>query len=197
MHWRRPMKKFLLIAVAVAVPASGWAQVTSPGETPDAQLDRAHSVVQKVGLGTLAVSGAIGFMLLANKPTLFGDGLCSTGKGIGGEFGCNGGLSIVHFVFAASTLGLFIAQEVIAAEMNDSPYRTGDYERDRRTQGLRWANVALFATQPVLGLIAAHPAIIGIPAEARPMFSKVMRTVHFGVGLGLATTYTVNAALQW
>ena len=43
-----------------------------------------------------------------------------------------------------------------------------------------------------------HPGLIGIPVESRPM-SRVLRTVHFGVGvgLGLATTYSVNAALQW
>jgi hypothetical protein len=29
------------------------------------------------------------------------------------------------------------------------------------------------------------------------MFSRVMRTIHFGVGLGAASGYTVNALMQW
>ncbi len=196
MHRDRRMKKLIVVALALAVPAGAWAQVASP-DTRQQDLDRAHSIVQKTGLGTLAVTGALGFMLFANKETLFGDGLCASGNALGGDFGCNGGLSVLHFVFAASTLGLFVAQEVIAAKMDPSPYETGDSAKDRAMNGLRWATVGLFAAQPVLGLIAAHPGIVGVPTEHRAMVSRVLRTVHFGVGLGVATTYTVNAALQW
>ncbi|MBL8954017.1 MAG: hypothetical protein JNK82_24785 [Myxococcaceae bacterium] len=191
------MKKLTLVVLVLAVPASGWAQVATPELERQQNLDRAHSAVQKTGLATLAIAGTLGLIQFANKPTLFGDGLCSTGEAIGGDFACGGGMSILHFVFAASTLGLFVAEQVIAAEMNPSPYRTGDLNKDRATDHLRWVNAGLFIAQPVLGLIAAHPALIGIPTDARPMFSRVMRTVHFGVGLGLATTYTVNAALMW
>jgi hypothetical protein len=62
---------------------------------------------------------------------------------------------------------------------------------------LRYVNIGLFAVQPVLGLISAYPQLIGIPKRSREGFSKVMRTVHFGIGGGLATTYSINAGLQW
>ena len=194
---KRAVQGAVLAFVAVAVPASGWAQ-TAEVENRQRDYERAHSVVQKAGIGTLAVTGALGLVLFANKPTLFGDGLCSTGDGIMGEFGCGPGLGLTHFAFAVTSAGLFIASEILAEAMDPGPYE--DYSnpgRRRAMETLRWTNVGLFALQPVLGIIAAHPGIIGIPASARADFSRVMRTVHLGVGLGLATTYTVNAALQW
>ena len=185
----------LAMLVALALPAAGWAQVTETQRQRD--LDYAHSTVQKAGLGTLAVTGALGLVLFANKPTLFGDGLCSTGDGIFGEYGCGPGLAVTHMAFAVASAGLFIAQEILAAKMDPSPYLEGSTGRQNTMEALRWTNVGLFAVQPVLGIIAAHPGLIGIPASARADFSRVLRTVHLGVGLGLATTYSVNAALQW
>lgn len=193
----RPGRTLLLIALALAVPATSFAQTFEENRRQE-NLATTHSVLQKTGLGTLAATGALGFALMANHETLFGDGLCKDdGSGIFGEFGCSKGLTLVHFGFAVTTLGLFIAQEIAAEEMNPRPYDVGSDSRRHTMEGLRWTNVGLFALQPVLGVIAANPGIIGIPTESRPMFSRVMRTVHFGVGLGLATTYTVNAALQW
>lgn len=195
---KRAVQGAVLAFVAVAVPATSWAQTTEVQRQRD--LETAHSVVQKAGIGTLAVTGALGLVLFANKPTLFGDGLCSTGDGIMGEYGCGPGLGLTHFAFAVTSLGLFVASEILAEEMDPGPYDDGYYNdpgRRRTTEALRWTNVGLFALQPVLGIIAAHPGIIGIPASARADFSRVLRTVHLGVGLGLATTYTVNAALQW
>jgi hypothetical protein len=181
--------------MALAVPAVGLAQTSEIQRQRD--LEQAHSVVQKAGLGTLAVTGALGLVLFANKPTVFGDGLCSTGDGIMGEYGCGPGLALTHFGFAVASLGIFVASEVLAAKMDPSPYSVGDQRRQDAMNAIRWTEVGLYAVQPVLGLISAHPGLIGIPASARADLSRVMRTIHLGVGLGIAATYSVNAAFQW
>jgi hypothetical protein len=140
---------------------------------------------------------SLGIPLAANKETLFSDGLCKSGDPMmGRSFGCHG-LSIVHFIAAGSTLALYVASEILATLMVQSPYATGDTRQDNARTAFRWTNVALFSMQPVLGVLAAHPGLIGIPPEARVMFSKVLRTLHFAVGVGLTTTYSVQAGLMW
>jgi hypothetical protein len=191
----RSLTKTLLFISVLALPATGWAQVGETGQ--ETNLHTTRSVVQKTGLGTLAVTGALGVALAVNRPTLFGDGRCATNEGVFGEFGCSAGLSLVHFGFAATSLGLFVAGEILAEKMEVNPYDLGDAERVRTMRALRWTNVGLFAVQPVLGILAAHPGLIGIPPQSRAQFSRILRTIHLGVGLGLATTYSVNAAFQW
>ena len=159
-------------------------------------LETVHSVLQKTGLVTLGLTGASGFVLIVNKPTLFGDGRCKSGEPWLGDFGC-GGLVFVHLGTAVTTLGLFVAQEIVAGEMPVSPYDMGSEGKRDAMAALRVANIGLFAVQPVLGFLAANPGVIGIAESSREDFSKVLRTIHFGVGGSLATTYTVNAALQW
>ena len=186
-------------AIVISAPAS--AQVVPPvrqvpPEDRDEQedLETAHSVLQKTGLGTLAVTGVLGGVLAVNHGTAFGDGRCSTGDPVFGSFGCSD-LKYVHFGFAAATLGLFVATEVVAEKMPRSPYESHDAGRENAMKGLRVANIALFATQPVLGVVAANPQIFGLSHTSN--FAKVMRTIHLGVGGTVATTYTVNTALQW
>jgi hypothetical protein len=191
----RKLAMTILFFSIVALPAAARAQVAQPGQGSD--LSTAHSVTQKTGLATLAVTGALGVALAVNRPTLVSDGRCETHEGVFGEFGCGPGLTVTHFVFAASTLVLFVTSEILAEKMEVNPYDVGDFERVRAMRNLRWANVGLFAVQPVLGFLSAHPEVIGIQSGSRGMFSRVLRTIHLGVGLGAATTYSVNAALQW
>lgn len=179
----------------VALPATVWGQVTNPARQQ--QLDDWHSATQKTALATLGITTSLGFSLFANKESLFTDGLCKAGDPMMGDFGCNGGLAIVHFVFAGATLAFFIASEIIATQMNPSPYETGDARRDGASSTIRWVNVGLFSLQPLLGLIAAHPGLIGIPSEHRATVSRWLRTAHFGVGLGIMSTYSVQAGMQW
>ena len=87
--------------------------------------------------------------------------------------------------------------EILAEMMEPNPYYQGDQRRQESMRAMRWVNVAFFATQPILGLLAAHPGLIGIPTESRHMFSRVMRTLHLAVGAGTATSYTAIAVMQW
>jgi hypothetical protein len=189
------MKGFLAALMVVALPGAAFAQDYDPVQ--EQRLADWRGGTQKAGLITMYLTVALGVPLAANKETLFSDGLCKTGKPMFGEFGCNGGLSIIHFIAAGSTLALYVASEILATEMVNSPYNTGDVRQDNARSAFRWTNVALFSLQPVLGVLAAHPWLIGIPPEARVMFSKVLRTMHFAVGAGLAGTYSVQAGLMW
>lgn len=194
---RWPVLAASLVAAGVALvaPSEAAAQEAFDAEKQD-DLETVHSVLQKSGLVTLGLTGVSGGVLLANKPTLFGDGRCKSGDPILGEFGC-GGLTLLHAGFGATTLGLFVAQEIVAGEMPISPYDVGsDGRRDAMT-ALRYTNIGLFAVQPLLGFVAANPGVVGVPEESQEDVSRVLRTIHFGVGGTLATTYTVNAALQW
>jgi hypothetical protein len=180
-------------AVALA-PSSASAQEIDQERQED--YDTAHSVLQKTGLVTLGLTGLSGATLMINKPTAFGDGRCKSGDPIFGDFGC-GGLTFLHLGFAVTTLGLFVAQEVVAEQAPISPYDQGSEGKQDAMAGFRVANYALFGVQPVLGLLAANPGILGVDDADKEDVSRALRTVHFGVGGGLATTYTANAIMQW
>jgi hypothetical protein len=186
-------------ALTITLAPRADAQVSvppGPGSAIDQNkqhnLSDVHSVLQKVGLVTLGGTGITGAALLANSETAFGAGRCNTGNPVFGEFGCTG-LKYVHFGFAASTLGLFVATEVVAEQMPVSPYDMGSKSKQNAMKTLRVANIALFSTQPILGFLAANHRLFGMSPGA----AKVLRTVHFAVGGTVATTYTANAALQW
>jgi hypothetical protein len=187
--------RITVVLTAVCMSATGWAQ-SAEVQDPD-HLRTTHSVLQKTGLGTIAVTGALGVALAMNRPTLFGEGRCNTGNPIFGQYGCVY-LPIVHFFVAASTLLLFTATEIVAQEMPSNPYEfEEDLDKRDAMRTLRWVNVGFFAATPVLGLLAAHPGLIGIPEHIRPQFSRILRTIHLGLGIGTATTYSINAGLQW
>jgi hypothetical protein len=144
------------VALTLATPDLAQAQQVIDEEKQE-DFDEAHSVLQKTGLVTLALTA----------------------------------------FFGASTLALFVAQESVAVQSPVSPYDEGSQGKQDAMTGLRVANYALFSAQPVLGLLAANPGILGVPEKDREDVSAALRTVHFAVGGTLATTYTVNAALQW
>jgi hypothetical protein len=181
-------------AATALAPATAGAQEIDQERQDD--YDTAHSVLQKTGLVTLGLTGISGATLLINKPTAFGDGRCKSGDPILGDFGC-GGLTYLHLGFAVTTLGLFVAQEVVAEQAPISPYDMGSETKQDTMAGFRVANYALFGVQPVLGLLAANPGILGVDDADKEDVSRALRTVHFGVGGGLATTYTANAIMQW
>jgi hypothetical protein len=189
------MNRILPLVIVVALPLTALAQDADAAEQK--RLKDWHSATQKAGLLTLGLAQGFGIPLMANKETLFSNGLCKAGDPMFWEFGCNGGLTILHFAFAATTLGLFITSEVLATQMAPSPYETGDSTRDGAASILRWVNVGLFTLQPILGLITAHPSLLGIPPEHRVMVSRILRSIHFAIGLGLVSTFTLQAGLQW
>lgn len=189
----------LASALALTIANRAEAQASVPprpmsniDQNKQQHLSDVHSVLQKTGLATLGVTGVLGATLAVNDDTIFGRGRCAEGDPLFGQFGCSG-LKYVHFGFAATTLGLFIASEVVAAEMPVSPYDMGDATKQNAMKTLRIANIGLFSVQPVLGLLAANHSLFGMS----PGVARVLRSVHILVGGAVATTYTANAALQW
>jgi hypothetical protein len=203
---RAAMYHHCLIAGALAgafvltATSRAQAQVTLPPPPGQSSIDLnkqhdlsdVHSVLQKTGLATLAVTGVLGASLAVNTPTLFGEGRCATGSPWFGQFGCTG-LKYAHFGFAATTLGLFVATEIVAEQMPVSPYDMGSTSKQSAMKTLRVVNIALFSVQPVLGFLAANHSLFGMSGGA----AKVLRTVHLAVGGTVAGTYTANAAMQW
>jgi hypothetical protein len=192
-HWTTGCAAVLLFAsTAAAQPALAPHEAKKQND-----LDTAHSVLQKATLVSVGVTGALGVLTAINKETLFWDGLCQAGKPAFGEWGCNG-LNGLHGLAGIVTTGLFIAQEAVAFSMPVSPYDDpNDPTRQDAMRTLRVINISLVGVQGVAGILAAYPQIIGIPPSARPMFSRVLRTIHMGTGVSLAGTFTATAALQW
>ena len=188
----RLTKGLMLIAALLAVPAVSQAQTSENNR--DYQLATARSAVQKTGLGTLYAAAALGALVTVNAPP-GGDPACAACGDM--SKGTYDALVITHFGLAAATLGLYITSEILAEQMSQNPYYTGDAQRQGAMQSMRWVNVGFFAAQPILGVLAAHPWLVGVPPEHRQMFSRVMRTLHLAVGAGTATSYTAVAVMQW
>jgi hypothetical protein len=188
----RHVKSTMLVAALLAAPAVCRAQSAEVIHQQD--LANAHSWVQKTGLFTLYGTAALGAIIAVNAPPM-GDEQCAACGDMGKD--AYDVLVLTHFGLAAATLGLWITSEILAEQMTPNPYYTGDAQRQGAMQAMRWVNVALFSTQPILGLLAAHPGLVGVPAQHRQLFSRVMRTLHLAVGAGTATSYTAVAAMQW
>lgn len=184
--------KTYLVAALLTVPAMGVAQTSSSGQEA---IRTAHSATQKAGLATLGVTALLGGILAADTPVL-GNVECASCAGSIGRPGYDV-LSVVHLGFALATVGLYVSSEILAEKMDQNPYYAGDARQQSTMQTLRWVNVGFFIAQPILGLLAAHPGLIGIPPSARPLFSRVMRTLHVAVGVGTVGSYTATAAMQW
>jgi hypothetical protein len=74
-----------------------------------------------------------------------------------------------------------------------SPYESTDRTKETAMRTLRWANIGLFSLQPILGFLAANQKTFGISENG----AAGLRTVHIFVGGAAATTYTINAGMQW
>jgi hypothetical protein len=188
----RYAKNGALAVALLVIPAVSLAQ-TSDREPTDRRAT-AHSAVQKTGLVTLWGTAALGAIIAVNAPPL-GDEQCAACGDMGK--GAYDALVLTHFGLAAATLGLYVSSEILAETMTTNPYYTGDAQRQGGMQALRWVNVGLFATQPILGVLAAHPGLVGVPPEHRQLFSRVVRTLHLAVGAGTAASYTAVAVMQW
>jgi hypothetical protein len=185
--------KSMTFIVALVVPVVSYAQ-TAVESSRQHDLANAHSWVQKSGLVTLYGAAALGAIVTVNAPPL-GDEQCAACGDMGKD--AYDALVLTHFTLAAATLALYVTSEILAEQMTPNPYYTGDPQRQGAMQAMRWVNVGLFCAQPILGLLAAHPGLVGVPAAQRQLFARVMRTLHLAVGTGTATSYTAVAVMQW
>jgi hypothetical protein len=185
----------------VAAPAGGEAATSGEApagaaaeEEPDIELlrhrerlTRIHRTLGLTTFGALTVTTALGTIAAINQQTLFGAGECRAGGHpiFGLEFGC-GTLTTVHKLSAFITVGLYASTGVFALAMPDPEHVTqgNDWRatRLRLHRAAAWVHLAGMILQPIVGIIAVNPGIVGVNGAGIQDFASTMRTIHLGVG---------------
>lgn len=198
------------LAMAAQTPASLlFASSDSPGgaaATEGGDLDahrktllHAQRVLKVTTTASLLVTGTLGTITALNRPTLFGEGRCAKGIPIFGSYGCNE-LSIVHGTSAFLSLLLYTGTATVSLM-----YPGDDHRVPAGRPGVSgWfytlvSYVALvgLAAQPVLGLTAHIPTVIGVNGQSAEQFSKALRTVHVGLGYLTIAAVATSLALEF
>jgi len=159
-----------------------------------ARLLSAHRAFAIAAWSTMLVTEVLGTIQAVNQPTWFGDGACSHAPE---AFGCHQASLItgLHETFAFTTTALYTTAGVLAIA---APDPDGAAEGDGQAQRtlrlhktLAWVHGAGMILLPILGVITAHPQIVGVSPAAQADFGRAMRTVHAALG------YTTFAALSF
>jgi hypothetical protein len=176
----------VVLAIAGVAPPRAHAQEESGPRG-------AHKALQLSTAGSLIVTATLGTIVAINKPTLFSDGRCASGKPIFGSYGCRG-LSVLHGVSALVSTVLYTATTTLEFAEFDWPGRD---EHGTAYEAASWVHLVGMALQPIGGLLAAEPGVIGVAPEDRAEFSRVLRTLHLGAGYTIVGTYVVTAAVEF
>ncbi len=159
-----------------------------------ARLLRVHRAFAIAAWSTMLVTEVLGTIQAVNQPTWFGDGACSHDPE---AFGCHQSslLTGLHETFAFTTTALYTTAGILAVA---APDPDGASEGDggaprtlRLHKTLAWVHGVGMILLPLLGVITAHPQIVGVSPDAQADFGRAMRTVHAVVG------YTTFAALSF
>jgi hypothetical protein len=180
------------LAIAVAAASLAFAPTTRAQQTEgfqDETREDVHRGLQLATAGSMLVTGTLGTILAINKPTLFSEGRCAEGEPIFGWYGCHG-LSILHGVSAVITLVLYTATTTL--ELAEGTWPGSGGHNDGYTVASAITMGAMGAL-PIVGFIAAVPAIFGIPEGD---FQKVLRTLHLSVAYLAVGTYVTTVALD-
>lgn len=154
--------------------------------------------------GSLAVTTLFGTVLAVNRETWFGGGNCAAGAGVFGSYGCGEGLVGLHEAFTVLTTSLYVTSGVIAATAPD-PDRAASRDDPtsralRLHKALAWVHGAGMVLLPILGILAAHPEVVGIDpvsdATTYRDFRSSMRSIHTIVGYTTFVTFSVSAVLD-
>jgi hypothetical protein len=174
------------VALCAVAPSVAGAQ-EEPGPRD------AHRALQVATTGSLLVTATLGTLVAINQPTLFGDGRCAAGRPLLGDYGCKG-LSVLHGLSALLSTMLYTATVTLEFAEFDWP------GRDRHGtvyEIASYGHLIGMALQPIGGLIAAMPEVLGIGPESAGAFSRVLRTLHIGTGYAIVGTYVVTAAIEF
>jgi hypothetical protein len=175
----------------------------APGPEPAAaartrQLQWWGSALRWSTAASLVVTSTLGTMVAINQPTVFGDGRCFTSEAspILGEYGCDRGLSTLHGASAVLSVTLYTANGVLrlAAPESRGTVAPGA-EPVYRVLG--WVHLVGIVVQPILGLVAAYPQVVGKP-EVLPTdpFSRNLRTAHVFIGYVTAAAFLTTTILE-
>jgi hypothetical protein len=164
-----------------------------------AQLLRVHRGFAIAAWSAMLVTEVLGTIQAVNQPTGFGDGVCS---GNPEAFGCHQSSMItgLHETFAITTTALYTTAAILAVAAPDpeaASVGSGQAERTLRLhKTMAWVHGVGMVLLPLLGIVTAHPQILGISQEAQGDFSRAMRTVHTVVGYSTFAALTFSAWLE-
>jgi hypothetical protein len=146
---------------------------------------------------SLIVTSTLGTMAAINNPTAFGDGRCITGSPVLGDYGCNRGLSTLHGVSAVVSVTLYTANGVLALSAPESRGTVSPGAKPAY-RVLSWVHLTGIVLQPILGIVAAYPQVIGksttVTTDPLP---RNLRTVHLFLGYITTAAFLTTTALEW
>ncbi|WP_242342292.1 hypothetical protein [Anaeromyxobacter terrae] len=146
--------------------------------------------------GALLATSTLGTLVAINQPTAFGDGRCQTGHPVLGTYGCDRGLSTLHGTSGVLSATLYTANGVLALSIPGPVGRVSPAERPWH-RALTYVHLGGIAVQPLLGLVAAFPQVIGVRNEAPgDRFPRNIRTAHVSLGYVIAAAYLATLALE-
>jgi len=172
----------LIVAVSNVPKAAAQERESGPRD--------AHRVLQLSTAGGLLVTSVLGTITALNQPTWFGEGRCASGRPVLGEYGCHG-LSTLHGLMALLTTVLYTATVTVEFAAFDWP------GRDRHGSGyeaLSYVHLIGMAVQPVAGLLAAVPDVIGLDHNSG--FATALRSIHIITGWGITGSFAVTTIIE-
>ena len=185
------------LALQLAQPsASDPARGDGADARRDARLRQWERALKWSTAGALVATSTLGTLVAINQPTAFGDGRCQTGHPVLGTYGCDRGLSTLHGSSGVLSVTLYTANGVLALAM---PGPVGNVSAAARPwhRALTYVHLGGIAVQPILGLVAAFPQVVGMSHSAPDdRFPRDLRTAHVGIGYVVTAAYLATLALE-
>lgn len=163
------------------------------------QLLRVHRAFAIAAWSGMLITEVLGTIQAVNQPTWFGDGACTSDPE---AFGCHQSSMItgLHETFAITTTALYSTAAILAVAAPDPESASVGDGRSERTLRLHktmaWVHGVGMVLLPLLGVVTAHPQILGISQEAQGDFSRAMRTVHTVIGYSTFAALTFSAWIE-
>ncbi|MBK8695903.1 MAG: hypothetical protein IPN17_27495 [Deltaproteobacteria bacterium] len=163
------------------------------------QLLRTHRAFAIAAWSGMLITEVLGTIQAVNQPTWFGDGACTSDPE---AFGCHQSSMItgLHEGFAITTTALYTTAAILAVAAPDPESASVGDGRSERTLRLHktmaWVHGVGMVLLPLLGVVTAHPQILGISQEAQGDFSRAMRTVHTVIGYSTFAALTFSAWIE-
>jgi hypothetical protein len=172
------------LALFLAVSSTVFAQMKESGPRD------ADRTLQLATASSLFVTATLGTIAAINQPTWFSEGRCATGSPIFGEYGCRG-FSTLHGIAALVSIVLYTATTTLELTAFDWP------GRDRHGSGyqaLSYVHLVGMALQPIGGLLAAVPQVIGLKRDSG--FSRALRSLHLMTGWLIVGSFAVTTSIE-
>ena len=189
----------LVLASGLAGPGDPLQGSGDPARPDDARVRKLRWWGRTLRWSTaaaLVATSTLGTMAAINQPTAFGDGRCITGNPVLGDYGCNRGLSTLHGSSAVLSVTLYTANAVLGLAAPESRGTVAEPVRPLH-RALSWVHLGGMIVQPIMGLVAAYPQVIGMSRSVpTDRFPKDLRTAHIFVGYVTTLAFLTTAALE-